>query len=133
MSCIHIQGTQREGVDVPLVFRSPPVTARTIKRLWANGTSNNPQVRAAAASNFHAPSGLLSRLAMDSSEVVRTAVARNPTCPTHVLQVLSQDSSMVVRAHVAYNRNTPDNLLLKLKEDEEERVSNIADFILNSD
>lgn len=129
MSCIRFNTpAQREQMrrlapsrltpeEVAELHTAPPVTESKIRRLRLLAASENPKIREAAASSYHAPHDLLERLARDADDGVRGCVARNETTPCDVLRELAGDPSERVRGFLAVNYYVPDDAMARLADD----------------
>ncbi|MFC4244830.1 hypothetical protein ACFOYW_15760 [Gryllotalpicola reticulitermitis] len=129
MSCIRFNTpAQREQMrrlapsmltpeEVAAMHPAPPVTESKIRRLRLLATSENPKIREAAASSYHAPADLLETLAQDPDDGVRGCVARNEATPCDVLRSLVADPSELVRGFLAINYYVPGDAMAALADD----------------
>lgn len=101
---------------------APPVTDSKLHRLRLLAAHDNPKIREAAASSYHAPADLYEELARDADEGVRACIARNTATPCDVLRRLAHDDSATVRGWVAVNYSVPADVMVELADDTDDTV-----------
>jgi hypothetical protein len=92
----------QEACDARLNFVSPVRTRTKVSRLRIMATSSDPKIRAAAASNPHAPIDVLKLLGADISKEVRSWVARNYKTPEWLVSELAKDEDKGIQAFAKY-------------------------------
>ena len=88
MSCLT--SIAKPGVGYGLLDRLPRTPIKTTSfrqvRLANMAKSDDPRIRAAAASNPMLSTEMLESLSSDADVLVRSWVARNPECPRSILR-----------------------------------------------
>lgn len=140
MSCIRFNTpAQREQMrrlapamltpdEAAALHPAPPVTESKIRRLRLLAADENPKIREAAASSYHAPADLFEKLARDPDEGVRGCVARNEATPCDVLRSLVTDPSEQVRGFLAVNYYVPDDAMDRLRDDPSRTVRALVEW-----
>jgi hypothetical protein len=105
---------------------APPVTATKIARLRLLAADPNPKIRESAASSYHTPEDVMTKLSRDEDAGVRGCVARNESTPCDILRSLADDESEIVRGWLAVNFYVPADVMDRLVNDPSDTVRSLV-------